>query len=240
MTVFHISWNVPESLFHEILRKKSFTMYPCLKIYRFQVLQKITFHFNRRSNHHARKRINISSYWSYIGVKYLQHFHLVAINKWQWYNTAAKLFGIIQYILVKIPHHFLIHSRRIPANICWSSIHFFKRSSSRHHLQDVFKTSSSRGLQRNNFSSSKTSWKRLGRRKIVTLNTSWRRLEDMSWRRLVLKTFSRHVFKTSSRRLQDKQNVYLKYLYLKNLNLYLKNLYLTYLYLTNQGESKMY
>ena len=190
MTVFHILWNVPESLFHEILRKKSFTMYPFLKIYRFQVLQKITFHFNRRSNHHARKRINISSYWSYIGVKYLQHFHLVAINKWQWYNTAAKLFGIIQYILVKIPHHFLIHSRRIPANICWSSIHFFKRSSSRHHLQDVFKTSSSKGLQRNNFSSSKTSWKRLGRRKIVTL-------------------------KTFSRRLGDKQNVYWEYLYLK-------------------------
>ena len=37
----------------------------------------------------------------------------------------------------------------------------------------------------------KTSWKRLGRRKIVTLKTSWRCLQDMS---------SRHVFKTC---LQD-------------------------------------
>ena len=76
------------------------------------------------------------------------------------------------------------------------------RTSSRH----VFKTSSRR-LQPNNFSSSKTSRRRLqdvlqdafktfsrrlcktssrrlGRRKIVTLNTCWRRLQDMSWRRL--------------------------------------------------------
>ena len=80
-----------------------------------------------------------------------------------------------------------------------SSRHVFK-TSSRH----VFKTSSRR-LQRNNFSSSKTSWRRLqdffktsckmssrrlGRRKIVTLKTRWRRLQDMSWRHLedVLKT----------------------------------------------------
>ena len=61
-----------------------------------------------------------------------------------------------------------------------SSRHVFK-TSSRH----VFKTSSRR-LQRNNFSSSKTSWKR----KIVSLKTYWRRLQDMSWRHLedVLKT----------------------------------------------------
>ena len=61
----------------------------------------------------------------------------------------------------------------------------------------VFKTSSKR-FQRNNFSSSKTSsrrlWKtssrRLGRRKIVTLKTCWRLLQDISWRRVedVLKT----------------------------------------------------
>ena len=77
--------------------------------------------------------------------------------------------------------------------------HVFK-TSSRH----VLKTSSTR-LQRNNFSSSKTSWRRLedflktscktssrrlGRRKIVTLKKFWRRLQDMSWRRLpdILKT----------------------------------------------------
>ena len=69
-------------------------------------------------------------------------------------------------------------------------------------FQDVFKTSSRR-LQRNNFSSSKTSSgrfarclqdvfknssrrlrktssRRLGRRKIVTLKTRWRRLQDMT------------------------------------------------------------
>ena len=57
-----------------------------------------------------------------------------------------------------------------------SSRHVFK-TSSRH----VFKTSWRR-LQRNNFSSSKTSSRRLGRRKIVTLKTCWRRLQDMSWR----------------------------------------------------------
>ena len=50
------------------------------------------------------------------------------------------------------------------------------------HLQDmpsrhVFKTSSRR-LQRINFSFSKTSWRRLGRRKIVMLKTCWRRLQD--------------------------------------------------------------
>ena len=55
----------------------------------------------------------------------------------------------------------------------------------------VLKTSSTR-LQRNNFTSSKTSckdvlktsWRRLARRKIITPKTSWRRLEDMSRRRL--------------------------------------------------------
>ena len=72
-----------------------------------------------------------------------------------------------------------------PANISWSSRHVLKTSSTR--------------LQRINFSSSKTSWRRLanvfktscemssrrlGRQKIVTLKTSWRRLEDMYWRRL--------------------------------------------------------
>ena len=57
-------------------------------------------------------------------------------------------------------------------------------TSSRH----VFKTSSRR-LQRNSFASSKTYFqdifaRRLGRRKIVTLRTFSRRLQDMSSRRL--------------------------------------------------------
>ena len=49
---------------------------------------------------------------------------------------------------------------------------------------------SSRCLQSNNFSSSKTTWRRLARQKIVTLKKCWRRFQNMSWRRLqdVLKT----------------------------------------------------
>ena len=76
---------------------------------------------------------------------------------------------------------------------------------------------------------------------------SWRRLQDMCWRRL-RNVFSVTIFRLPRRlenvledekllrwrRLEDKQNVYWKYLYLKNLNLDLINLYLTYLYLTNQ------
>ena len=30
MKVFHISWNAPETVFHEMLWKKSFLVYPCL------------------------------------------------------------------------------------------------------------------------------------------------------------------------------------------------------------------
>ena len=30
MKVFYVSWNGPENIFHEILWKKSFTVYPCL------------------------------------------------------------------------------------------------------------------------------------------------------------------------------------------------------------------
>ena len=72
-------------------------------------------------------------------------------------------------------------------------------------LQDVLKTSSrnvlktsSARLQGNNFSSSKTSWRRLA-------NTSWRRLEDvledeklLRWRHLedILKTCLEDVLKT--------------------------------------------
>ena len=108
--------------------------------------------------------------------------------------------------------------RRIPANICWSS----------RRVEDVFKTYLEHvftRLQRNKFSSS--SWRHLGRRKIVTLNTSSRRLED------IFKTSWRHVLKTSLRRLGDKQNVYWGYLYVTNLNVYPANLYFTNPYLTN-------
>ena len=77
-------------------------------------------------------------------------------------------------------------------------LHSVFKTSSRY----VFKTSiihvfntSSRRLQRNNFSFSTTSCKmssrRLGRRKIVTLKTCWRRFQDMPWRCL------QDVFKTN-------------------------------------------
>ena len=94
---------------------------------------------------------------------------------------------------------------KYPANLCWSSTR----------------------LQRDNFSSCKTTWTRLGRWKMVTLKkTSSRHVFSKSWR---------YVFKTFSRRLGDKQNVYdiWGYLYLTNLNLHLANLYHTILYLAN-------
>ena len=50
-------------------------------------------------------------------------------------------------------------------------------------LEDVLKTSWRR-LEDVFKASPKTSWRRLGRRKNVTLKTSSIRLEDMSWRRL--------------------------------------------------------
>ena len=93
-------------------------------------------------------------------------------------------------------------------------------------LGDILKTSSAR-LQRNNFTSSKTSWRRLE-------DMSWRRLEDMSWRRLE-DMFWRRLEDMSSRRLEDImetkkiQNTYWRYLYLTNLNVYLTNLHLTIL-----------
>ena len=72
-----------------------------------------------------------------------------------------------------------------------SSRHVFK-TFSRHAFMSSrrFQDMSSRRLQPNNFSSSKTSWRRLGRRKNVTLKTCWRRVQEVSWRRL------KYVFKT--------------------------------------------
>ena len=99
------------------------------------------------------------------------------------------------------------------------------KTSSKH----VFKTSSTR-LQRNNFSSSKTSWRRLA-------NTSWRhlarRLEDvledkklLRWRRLedVLKTCLEDVLEIN--KMFTRISVLIHGL-LRNLNQYLTNLYFT-------------
>ena len=125
-----------------------------------------------------------------------------------------------------------------PANICWSSRHVLKTSSTRLqrnnfwsckdvlkmswktencYAEDVFKTSWKHVL--------KTSWRHF-------LKTSWRHFLKTSWRH-VLKVPWRHFLETCSRGLGDKQNVYRGYLYLPNLNVYLINLYFTNLYLTN-------
>ena len=118
----------------------------------------------------------------------------------------------------------------IPVNICWSSRHVLKTSSTR--------------LQRNIFSS----WRRLA-------NTSWRRLEDISqnvlktsWKmkncyaedflrtswRHVLKTSSRHALKTSWRQTKCSLGISVSnHGVLANLKHYLTNLYLTNLYFTN-------
>ena len=71
-------------------------------------------------------------------------------------------------------------------------------------------------LQRNNFSSSKTSWRHLEDVLEDEKLLRWKRLQDVSWRRL-----------------GDKKNVYWGYLYLRNLNVYLTNLYFTNLYVAN-------
>ena len=105
------------------------------------------------------------------------------------------------------------HKTTIPANICWS----WRRLEDvlKTCLEDVFNTSSAEQfyvfqdvLQRCFEDVLKTSWRplatRLGRRKIVTLKTSWRHVLKTSWGhvlkmswRHVLKMSWRHVLKTS-------------------------------------------
>ena len=87
-------------------------------------------------------------------------------------DITSKHFVCLQDVLKTSSRHVLKTSSKHVFKT--SSRHVFK-TSSRH----VVKTSWKR-LQRNNF----TSWRRLGRRKIVTLKTCWRRLQDMPWRRL--------------------------------------------------------
>ena len=95
----------------------------------------------------------------------------------------------------------------------------------------VFKTSST-PLQRNNFTSSKTSWRRLERQKNFTLKTPWSHVLKTSWRH-VLKTSWINILKTSSRLLGGKKKVYWWYLYLTNLNVYLTKQCFANLYLTD-------
>ena len=106
---------------------------------------------------------------------------------------------------------------------------------------------SSKSLQRNNFSSSETSWRRFE----VVMEMSWRSLENiledkklLRWRYLqdVFKACLQEVFKTC---LQDvfktfTGNVYWEYLYLKNLKSASDKSISPISNLTNQGESKMH
>ena len=94
------------------------------------------------------------------------------------------------------------------------------KTSSRH----VLKTSSTR-LQRNNFTSSTTSWKHLEDPFKTSRKTSWKTKNSDA--EGVLKTFWKHILKTSSRRLRGKKNFYWWYLYQTNLNVYLINLCFT-------------
>ena len=146
----------------------------------------------------------------------------------------------------------MVASGNFPANICWSwrrlPLRHVLKTSSRH----VFNTSST-SLQRNNFTSSETSWRRLER----ILLEPWRRLQDafktswetkilLRWRlaEVVLKRCLEDVLK---RCFEDvlkiclepamktlwRQTKYLwGYMYLAKLNVYLINLYFTNLYLT--------
>ena len=78
------------------------------------------------------------------------------------------------------------------------------------HLEDILQRCLEDVLQ----TPCKMSWRRLRRRKIVTLKTSWR-----------------HVLKISWRQYGGKQTTYWGYLLLTNLNVYRTNLYFTNLYL---------
>ena len=95
----------------------------------------------------------------------------------------------------------------------------------------VFKTSSTR-LQGNNFSSSKTSWRRLA-------NASWRRLQDVFAKRIEDVLEDKKLLRW--RRLEDLLEINKMFTKIsvlihglpRNLNQYLTNLYLTNLYFTN-------
>ena len=118
----------------------------------------------------------------------------------RWFLNLPMIVATISFPLILLAIKFLISLDAYQLYFLQCSQQTFPglqdvlKTSSRH----VLKTSSTR-LQRINFSSSKTSWRRLanvfktscemssrrlGRQKIVTLKTSWRRLEDMYWRRL--------------------------------------------------------
>ena len=119
-----------------------------------------------------------------------------------WYNCRCdiELFYtiIIRHFVLSSPSYvFYKWIKKLrwhnPANICWS----WRRR------QDVFSVTILR-LQRR---LAKTFWRRLGRRKIFPLKTSWRHVLKTSWRH-VFKMSWRHILKTSWRHYGEKQNTY--------------------------------
>ena len=136
------------------------------------------------------------------------------------------------FFLCKQFHTFInqpFHSHLTASNCC-SWRHFLRTSSTR--------------LQRNNFSSSKTSWRRLEDVLKKVLKTSrktfWRTSSRTKncYAEDVLKTSWRNDLKPSSGCLLEKQKVYWGYLHLTNLNMYLTNLYSEICIWRNYGKSK--
>ena len=128
----------------------------------------------------------------------------------------------IVFFLCKQFHTFIkqpLHSH-LPASNYWSWRHFLKTSSTR--------------LQRNNFSSSKTSWRRLEDVLKTSRKTFWRTSSRTK------NYYAEDVLKTSSGCLLEKQKVYWGYLHLTNLNVYLTNLYFQICIWRNYGISKMH
>ena len=85
-------------------------------------------------------------------------------------------------------------------NIDLLNTHFFKTCSALQFFvfQDVFKTFSRCLCKTFSWRLCKTFSRRLGRRKLFTLKTCWRRLQDMSWRRLVCWGFFEYSCKSLS------------------------------------------
>ena len=153
-------------------------------------------------------KVNVLRKLTIFSKSYLQ---IIVFDKQQvkWLQTRKGKYQ--EKILNSLEEVALSWSPNNPANICWSSTH----------------------LQRNIFTSSKTSWRRLEDVFRASRKTSWKMkncyAEDVfqtSWRH-ALKMSSRHILKTPLRRLRGKQNFYWWYLYLTNLNVYLTNLCFT-------------
>ena len=160
---------------------------------------------------------------------------LTKLSKWWSHVLSTSLYGAIGCIVLLLS--FQSESTLYPASICcsWRRLQNFS-SLTVFHLprcfEDVLKSFWRRLAN--------TSWRRLGRRKIVMLKSSWRRLEDCFEDVLktclegVLNTCLEDVLKRSWRQTRCLLRIFVSnHGLLTNLNQYLANLYLTNLYFTN-------